>query len=231
MEKLNQDVLSVMPENWLSNSDRISHRFSNIQGYVQKNRGRIEIHIIGGRFSEKTGCLALAGVEHDLTCHYANCSARIRIYGELQSIIIKERTIYEFKRDVELIKTHDCVYGQLQRQTLAYMDIIRMHLMKNRNYRLNSYTGLYVYQRGQGSKSMVNAPFGILDHLFEPDRPTSATVYGFCNNNRNMVCCLKPHASRQKNTRETCNTRVFVRQRDTYTCKVASIHAEQSDKV
>lgn len=223
MENLSKQILQVIPENWLDNFERTSHRFKNVEGYLRKNKKTttIEVHIIGGKY--KSSSIDLNDVEHVFRCNFANCDAQIRIYGELESINIGSE-VCKFSRDVELLKTHLCIFGCLQRQTLTYMEIIRKYLVEDGNRRLNTYTGFYVYQKGQGSQHMMNAPFGILGHLFEPD--LEKTTYSFCNNNRKMICSAKSKSSRVKSVK--CTTIAYVRQRGTHTCKVVSDQGENS---
>lgn len=223
MEKLNKDILQIIPDNWLENFDRVAHRFEKIEGYLKKVRNKICVDIIGGKFQASVDSVNLSGRKHNFSCRYASCDAEIRIYGELQSFVVDINEICQFERDVELIRIHTCEYGCKQRQTLRYLDILRVHLIKNANHRLNSYTGFYIYQPGFGSTGMMNAPFGILDHLFKSYK-SKQKAFEHCHNNRKMICGKKSKAA------NACNTTVYVRQRDTYTCKVICEDGSQSSR-
>lgn len=204
MEQLNKTVVSVIPENWLEQFDQINTRFGNVQGYLQLRSSVLNVSVIGGKFKENIGSLDLTDQRHELSCRFANCDAKIRIFGELQSIVGSSTDIVPFERDVELCAVHTCIYGLAQRKTLAYMESLRVYLMKHENRRLNSFTGFYIYQPGYESENMVNAPFAILTHLFEPERKRGD--YAHCQNNRLMVC------NSQRNSKEyaCCNTIVTI---------------------
>lgn len=218
---LSVEMLRTIPDTWLDNFN-VCRRFENVDGFIQKKSQNsqkfIELKILGDAY--KIDAIQQSDNEHNFICKYKHCESRLRLFGEskiISSAITKKSFV---KFNVELLALHTCSFNTRQEFTITYLDILRKHILKENGNRLNSFTGFYLYRKGGGNKSMINAPMAIFDHIFLPD--ALEQEYNFCRNDLKLRCYYK---------NSKCGVQVLVYTRNMYTCRVLSRCASHSKNI